>query len=194
MRVVWKDPECWMLFEDGERLVLDVLVSKSAVDYAISIELDSEQAQAYRDVGIEYARELAENVQQSSGRFSHQYVAGFASDPEAREAVARWRREHDRSAAEVAGKAWDAIESYARQALLLGDDDPRDANSQLFIVENLQRRLALKDPAPPDDVASRLGAIVAALIDSVLARGVADRDAELRQRVADARRRAGVDV
>jgi hypothetical protein len=74
MTVIDHEPSGWFLLQDGERLLLDVNCSHSAVSYQFLMELDQAERAAYGARGHAFMSELAERVQYSTagvaGNFS----------------------------------------------------------------------------------------------------------------------------
>ncbi len=65
MNVIDSEPSGWFLLRDGERLLLDVNCSHSAVSYEFSMQLNQPEAQAYAAGGHNFISELAEKIQYS---------------------------------------------------------------------------------------------------------------------------------
>ena len=66
MTVIDQEPSGWFLVRDGERLLLDVNCSHSAVSYQFLMELNGVEREAYAARGHSFMSELAEKVQYSA--------------------------------------------------------------------------------------------------------------------------------
>ncbi len=66
MTVIDYEPSGWFLVRDGERLLLDVNCSHSAVSYGFSMELNERESQGYAAGGHKFLSELAEKIQYSA--------------------------------------------------------------------------------------------------------------------------------
>ena len=66
MTVVDHEPNGWFLVRDGERLLLDVNCSHSAISYQFLLELNTSERAAYAARGHIFISELAMKVQDSA--------------------------------------------------------------------------------------------------------------------------------
>lgn len=66
MTVIDHEPSAWFLVRDGERLLLDVNCSHSAVSYQFLMVLDETEREAYAARGHTFISELAGKVQYSA--------------------------------------------------------------------------------------------------------------------------------
>jgi hypothetical protein len=66
MTVIDYEPSGWFLVRDGERLLLDVNCSHSAVSYGFSMELNECESLGYAAAGHKFLSELAEKIQYSA--------------------------------------------------------------------------------------------------------------------------------
>ncbi|WP_420479450.1 hypothetical protein [Brevundimonas sp. FT23028] len=65
MRVLDHAPAAWFLFEEGQRLYLDVSCNHHIVGYTVLISLDDEEARRFRNEGRPFLDELSADIQQS---------------------------------------------------------------------------------------------------------------------------------
>ena len=66
MTVIDHEPSAWFLVRDGERLLLDVNCSHSAVSYPFLMALNETEREAYAARGHQFISELAEKIQDSA--------------------------------------------------------------------------------------------------------------------------------
>ena len=66
MLVLDHEPSGWFLVKDGERLLLDVNCSHSAVSYEFLMELNAREREAHSLRGHQFLSELAQRVQDSA--------------------------------------------------------------------------------------------------------------------------------
>src|SRR5688500_12658728 len=92
VQVVDHGPQAWLLFKDGDELLLDVNCSHSAAGYSVLIHLEADEAAAYAQEGRTYLDRLAQRVQDSgpgSGLQSRDVSARFSN--KCTEAFEKWR-------------------------------------------------------------------------------------------------------
>lgn len=65
MRVLDHAPAAWFLFEEGQRLYLDVSCNHHIVGYTVLISLDDEELGRFRSEGRPFLDELSADIQHS---------------------------------------------------------------------------------------------------------------------------------
>jgi hypothetical protein len=95
MEVIAEKSWDWMLFADGDRLLLSVVCGGVGV-YEMEFELSDDEAQSYRQTGCEYLDRLAGVVRSAPTSFEARRLFGLLSVGPAKLAVAQWRQKQPR--------------------------------------------------------------------------------------------------
>ncbi|MFN8075634.1 MAG: hypothetical protein U0Q15_09460 [Kineosporiaceae bacterium] len=91
VRVIAEEPWSWMLYEDGDALVLDVVCSVGPATFTRALRLSDDDRRRYLGQGRAVLAGLAAGVQGRAHLPDDGPLTGFDTDPLVREAALRWR-------------------------------------------------------------------------------------------------------
>lgn len=95
MEVRAEEPWSWMLYADGDRLILDVVCHSGPGWYTRAVELDGDQRARHRSEGRGVLDDLAAAVRSTAHLPDDGPPRGVDTDRRVRAAALRWRAAHD---------------------------------------------------------------------------------------------------